>query len=326
VSDRPEKPVSPMLTSAPPPSSELPRRQATPINGQPKPANVSPASTSSSASFIPLATEKSRGWHRIPEWLRDIIWPTVLAATDTEAAVEQGRRDERRDADLAAIDGLAAEANQDVLTAASDAVKASFDAEKDRRASVESRLTTVLGMVSIAASIAFGALTSVFGAGFQGVNTPTAVLGAVLMVYAVVQLVNALLAALRGLRRAGYENISPADVLPRSGESRVDHQLRTMRVTVNTRVQHADVNSKKVESMDVAHTALRNFVIAVLLLSGLVASVMVRPGNDRSVAHRVISQLRSDTALIEVLRGPRGLPGPRGQPGIRGPVGPGGPR
>jgi hypothetical protein len=280
----------------------------------------------SSAGGAPSAVKDSASWwRRVPEPIRDIVWPVVLPSTVAEEKAERERIELRRDADLAAVDALASGVSDEAIADAADAIKASLEAEKDRRASVEARLTTVLGMVSVAASVAFGALTSVFGKGFQGVNARSAVLGAVLMVYAVVQLVNALLASLRGLRRAAYETIAPADVLPRSGESPTEHRLRIMKVGILTRVQHADVNSRKVEAMAVAHVALRNFVIAVLALSILVAAVMAWPGEDTSVEQQIVRRIRSDSALIELLRGPRGNPGPQGSPGIKGERGPAGP-
>lgn len=266
-----------------------------------------------------------RLWRRVPEPIRDVIWPAVLPSTVAEDELERQRRDARRDADLAAVDALASGVDDQAIADAATAIEASFEAEKARRSSVESRLTTVLGMVSVAASVAFGALTSVFSKGFQGVNTPSAVVGAGLMVYAVVQLVNALLASLRGLQRAGYETIAAADVLPRPGESRAENRLRNMRIGIRTRVQHADVNSRKVEAMAVAHVALRNFVIAVLVLSVLVATVMAWPGEDQSIEQQIIRRLRSDSALIELLRGPRGNAGPQGKPGVQGERGPAGP-
>jgi hypothetical protein len=84
--------------------------------------------------------------------------------------------------------------------------------------------------------------------------------------------------------------------------------------------QHAEVNSRKVEAMDVAHTALRNFVIAVLCLSVFVAAAMVRPGVE-SGDRALLAKLRADPSLMEVLRGPEGKPGAQGPPGPRGPPG-----
>jgi hypothetical protein len=250
----------------------------------------------------------------------------VLVPTAAETAAAEQQRNARRDADLAAIDGLGADVSDEVLAEAADAVQTSVIAENERRTSVEARLTTVLGMVSVAAAVVFGALTSVSSRGFEGVSTPVAVVGAGLMIYAVLQLVNALRAALRGLRRTEYLTISPADVLRRPGESSTDCGKRGMRVAVETRMQHADVNSRKVEAMAVAHTALHNFVMAVLVLGVVVAGAMVWPsGSDRALEGRIVTKLRSDPALLDLLRGPRGVPGPPGQRGEPGPQGPAGP-
>jgi hypothetical protein len=261
-----------------------------------------------------------RAWYRLPERLRDALWPAVTPTSPAEAVAEAQRERERRARDDAAIDALAVVSDDDVLRDAATTVQASLDDERDRRASAETRLTTVLGMVSIAASVAFGALTAVFSKGFQGVPTIEAFLAALLMVYAVLQLVIALLAALRGLVRREYLASLPADLLRAPAETLNAHLRRQMRLMTIASAQHAEVNSRKVEAMDVAHTALRNFVIAVLCLSVFVAAAMVRPGVE-SGDRALLAKLRADPSLMEVLRGPEGKPGAQGPPGPRGPPG-----
>lgn len=279
-----------------------------------------------SASSVPLKRHDSRivrAWCWVPEWIRDSFWPAVTPATPMELEREKRQDLERLEQDLASIDALSGTTDDSVLQRAAAAILLSIDAERERRSSAEARLTTVLGMVSIAASVAFGALTAVFGKGFQGVNTFEAIAGAGMMVYAVLQLVNALLASLRGLRRRGYLQSQPSELLPKPGETANAHLRRQMALMVHARAQHAELNSRKIDAMDVAHTALRNFVYAVFILSAFVAAAMVRPGGE-SPESAIITKLRADPTLIELLRGPRGsqgdkgLPGPAGQRGAAG--------
>lgn len=267
----------------------------------------------------------ARAWHRAPEWLRDIIWPAITFATPAERALEAQRDRGRLERDIVAIEQLAT-ASDDVLHEATEAIRESVESEGERRSSVEARLTTVLGMVSVAASVAFGALTAVFGKGFQGVGTPAAVVGASLMIYGTIQLVNALLAAIRGLSRAGYLSSQPADILPRISDTVSEHLCRQMRLMVIARAQHVGINSRKVEAMAVAHMALRNFVCSVLLLSIVVGLVMIAPGD--STDRELMAKLRANPALVDLLRGPQGIPGlqgPAGPQGNQGPPGPEGP-
>jgi hypothetical protein len=264
----------------------------------------------------------ARTWHRVPERLRDIIWPAVTLATPAERESESRLDTDRLDRDLLAIERLAS-VEDDVLRSAAEAIRESVESERERRSSVETRLTTVLGMVSVAASVAFGALTAFFGKGFQGVGTPAAVIGVGLMVYGTVQLVNALLAALRGLSRAGYLSTQPADLLPGVTDTVNEHLRRQMRLMVEALSQHASTNSRKVEAMAVAHTALRNFVCSVLILSIVVGFVMIVPGD--SGERELIAKLRTNPVLIDLLRGPQGLPGAQGPAGAQGSQGPPGP-
>lgn len=271
-----------------------------------------------------------RVWCAVPEKLRDLFWPSTTPSTPAELARESKRDAESLELDISAIDAWADVDDDVALRAAADALQRSVEGERDRRSSVEARLTTVLGMVSVAASVAFGALTAVFNKGFQGVASVSAFVGVAVMLYAVLQLVNGLLAALRGLARTGYLEALPAEFLRRPTETTNQHLRRQMHHMVRARAQHAEANSRKVETMDVAHTALHHFVVAVLILSVFMAAAMIIPGRD-APDRALIAKLRSDPALMELLRGPRGAPGAagaqgpsggRGATGERGPQGP----
>lgn len=295
------------------PRQESPRPSSTGASVEvvPKPTDTSPLKADRHASVL------LRVWCALPENLRDLIWPSITPSMPAELARESKRDTERLELDIAAIDALADVDDDDALLAAAGALQSSVEGERGRRSSVEARLTTVLGMVSVAASVAFGALTAVFNKGFQGVATVPAFVGVAVMVYAVLQLVNGLLAALRGLVRTEYLETLPAELLRRPTETTNQHLRRQMHHMARARAQHAEANSRKVDAMAVAHTALRHFVISVLILSLLMAAIMIIPGSSAS-ERSLISKLRSDPALIELLRGPRGAPG---APGAQGPTG-----
>jgi hypothetical protein len=214
------------------------------------------------------------------------------------------------------------------LTAGIEDARRLYEREARRRSSVETRLTTVLGMASVAATIAFGTLTTSFAKGLTGVGSLTAVVASSLSVYAVIQLACALRASLSGLSRRAYRRVTLTDLLPAENEAADVHAKRVMEVYAAATEQHAAANNEKVTSMAVAHEALRNFVGAVVTLAVFLVVAVAISDAGGSLEERVVQKLRGDPALIELLRGPQGEtgpPGPQGLQGPRGAIGPPGP-
>lgn len=261
-------------------------------------------------------------WRWLPEGLRDAILPTVEPIKPVE--LEANRRELASWMERALERADALPDKDDTLENELEDVEALLDAERDRRSSVEARLTTILGLTSVAASIAFGALTALFGRGFVGVPKLSAVLAVMILGYCFVQLVCAIWAAIRGVSRADYRSMHAAEVLPQSGETRSARNRRVIKAYVGAIEQHREANNVKVTRMAVAHVALRNFVFGSLGLTLLLGASMVFGGSPESIEARVVRSIRADSALIETLRGPRGAAGPRGAQGEIGPTGPSG--
>ena len=259
-------------------------------------------------------------------WLRDLLWPSVEPWTARERESEDTKREERLREVQDKLSALSTNDSDATATAAGGARRL-VDAEQERRASVESRLGIVLGMTSIATSVVFGTMLGLSGGGIENLPSLAAIPVIAVMVYAAIQLLAAVRSAIRGLERRSYEHLRPAEVMPSAQESSQEYQLRMAKAYTRTALQHQCVTNDKVSQMAVAHVALRNFVGAVFtLVVGLGAVLLLTPSGD-TVTNRVLRELRSDSELIEVLRGPRGLrgamgpQGPSGQKGDKGPAG-----
>ncbi len=263
-----------------------------------------------------------RYWWGLPEWLRDLFWPSVTPFSESEGKSEQEKQASVAQVDNEHIEGL--QVPQDGLASVFEAAKAILRAESDRRASVETRLTTVLGMTSVASAIAFGVLAIALNReGRLSVGAWSGGVAVGLVFYVLLQVVCALLASIRGLSRTGYLPVRVGDLIPLQGEDPAVTGRRVLKKYVATAAQHAEANSQKVEQMAVAHRALQNFVVGVLLLTVWVAVMLATGWGQRGSSEKaLLLKLRSDTALIELLRGPAGPPGPRGLAGPQGPAGP----
>ncbi len=157
--------------------------------------------------------------------------------------------------------------DEETLSKYVDACKDALDDERERQRGVDSRLTTMIGLSSITATIALGTILT------ASVQKPqwTWVLMALLL-YLTLQTCSTVLAAISGLDRRAYRGSLPFDVLPKQGEDRVAHLRRLMQLHHDILMQHQDQNNSKVTQMAVAYRAGRNFILGVIVFAGVAAS------------------------------------------------------
>jgi hypothetical protein len=190
-----------------------------------------------------------------------------------------------------------------------------LEGEDARRQSVETRLTSIMGLSSIAGTIVFGGLLAQATGVLQvqrGWLRWMMTLGGL---YLVMQLCSAILAALSGLlARQAYLATETRDIFPSpGGEARPIYLRRRIRESVAELEDHELLNNKKVTQMAVAHRAMKNFlwVLLFIALIGAYGSI-----TQSSRADDLFERLRKDHEVQELLRGPQGVPGPRGEPCI----------
>lgn len=183
--------------------------------------------------------------------------------------------------------------------------------EDERRQGVDARLTTIVGLSSIAGTIVLG---SMFGQPSSLRNGLQGWLLAFGLFYLTLQVCSAILAAILGLGRRGYHTIMPADVLPVQGEAPAVQLRRQIANCLDILDDGRSKNNEKVTQMAVAHRAMLNFLAGLLALAilGTLHTITASPSDD------LVERLRQDKTLQELLRGSQGTPG---SPGPQGPAG-----
>ncbi len=185
--------------------------------------------------------------------------------------------------------------------------------ESDRRSSVDSRLGTVIGLLSIAGSIVFGTIATSNPNEIHGWLKWPLVLGPL---YLTSQVCISILASVRGLGRRSYKGSTPAEVLPAANERPETHLRGQIQSVLAMIENHRELNNQKVTELAIAHRATANFAggLLVLAIVATVASLSARSHTD------VIQQIRTDPAIRQLLRGPQGPPGSTGPAGPTGAV------
>lgn len=274
-----------------------------------------------------LAGAATGAWARRSSLL-DVFWPTLEQWSPERVRLEEERAGERLQADLARVRALASREEEELETYAEEVGRA-YEAERERGQSVESRLTSILGLASVAASAVLGLLTFHLGRSTNSHPTFGNVVAFLLTLYIVLQVLRAVLAAVTGLSRRSYRKLVLEERLPDTEEDRKTHLIRLMETEVKRTHQMDEVVNAKVDQMALAHDSLRNFLWGVAVLAVFLTSRGLLPGTEEPVERRVLRALRADPEMIELLRGHRGAPGPpgpSGPPGPRGNAGPPSPR
>jgi hypothetical protein len=155
------------------------------------------------------------------------------------------------------------------LASARQALESLVQAAQEREASIEERLRALIPVTAAAAAIILGVglpqLRGELGGGAR------ATLFALASLYAVIQLLRTLLAAVAGLETRSYLAPTPEDLFPRPGEELLARERRLSELWYDVMVTVEEAGNRKVDQMDDAHRALRNFVVGALLAAVVVA-------------------------------------------------------
>lgn len=187
--------------------------------------------------------------------------------------------------------------------------------ETERLKGVEARLGGVLGLTSITSSVLIGGIFAIMNGGLSDSSRAVRVFACFTLLYLSLQIISSTLAAIRGLKRASWigENIDNYIGSPTVGPSEQHRQNALLSCKRFLRMEE-NIN-QKVTQMDVAHTAIRNFASASILIAvlGCVAVFMQQPGSTADKAIRTSPALQK---LLQGPPGPAGPQGPKGDPGV----------
>jgi hypothetical protein len=236
--------------------------------------------------------------------LRDWFYPTM----DPPTAEQVCRTSARENALLAA-----AEAHPD-SKAVAQAYTELLANETERLKSVEARLSGILSLTSITASLLVGGMFVLLNGGLSDSSLWLRVTAAAALLYLNLQVVCSTLATICGMSRATWDYPSIDDLLPPSS---ISPQEFNRQIALNNcrRLLGAERNiNDKVTQMAIAHRAIRNFAAgsALIAVLGFAAVGLQRPGSAAAKA------IRNDPGIQKLLTGPQGPPGPAGPKGEPG--------
>lgn len=251
--------------------------------------------------------------------LFDLIvpWDRIPSPTELEQ-VNNRRRDEK-----SLVSERVQIANERPLEQMVTDLESLLEQESDRRSSIDARLSTIVGLASIAATIAMGVIVAQAGGTLKIQSPRTKWTLSALSLYLILQLCTAIYWAIRGQSRRSYKSATVSDAVPESLPDPID-RLRHRVLGLVDRLQfNQEVVNEKVTAMAVAHRAAINFAVGLFILS-VAATAFSTSGIAES---SILEVLKADTQLRDLLRGPTGPQGPpgplgpRGEKGDRGPPG-----
>jgi hypothetical protein len=245
-------------------------------------------------------------------WSTDLVfpWPTPFTRQ------EKTQQTDRRDALLAECESRVQSLTDDeeALKSYLEQCDSRVESEKDRGQGVEGRLTSILGLSSIAGTIVFGSILAEATGAVHAQRVELQWIIGLGASYLTIQLGSAIFAAVRGLARRQYYSESASDILPTATEVRPAYLKRRIRSRSEELIDRQERNNEKVTQMAVAHRALTNFVVALLLFAAIGTLYGVRASGPNDT----IEILKKNKQLLELLRGPQGDPGVPGPPGPQG--------
>jgi len=245
-------------------------------------------------------------------WLLDKVFPLAQPHSAEEQVTISSKR-------AAAVEEwnsrtAALPEDRDALEHYLSLCKDALDDEQKRQQSVDARLTTIIGLLTITVSIVFGTILT------NMPQTSSALFWLMLLslVYLITQLVRAIYVSISGLERRTYAKESLSDLLPSRGEEYSTYSRRRLTQFSAILVQNQDENNKKMTQMAVAHCAVRNFITGLIVFAVIACfhQITRQPSDD------LLKRFKADQELRELLRGPQGPPGIAGQTGPTGSPGP----
>jgi len=250
---------------------------------------------------------------KVSDWLwviNDWVIPRARPLSKADSEKQQARQIEEAAESERRVEALPDE--ESILVGYLGECAKLLEAEDARRQSVEGRLTSVMGLSSIAATIVFGSILAQASGTLHVQRVWLRWVLALGALYLALQLCCAIIAALCGLERRGYLSSPPRDIFPSpTGEARSIHLRRQILNCLNLLSDHQSLNNAKVTQMAIAHCATRNFIWFLLFLAivGAYGGITSSGRGDD-----LIETLRKNHEVQELLRGPQGPPGPKGEP------------
>lgn len=199
----------------------------------------------------------------------DLIFPRIRQLSP----IDKKNDDNRCQSELAAVKKLVTELPdtekrlKDYLASVTELL----ELEKARKQSIEARLTSIIGLTSIAGTIVFGGLVAQIAGTLHVDSKYLKWLLALGAFYLTLQLCSSLLAAVRGVSRSSYISNKTSDLIPTSSDTIASFLKKKIISASEMYADHQYENNSKISHMAVAHQAMKNFVIGLLVFASSIA-------------------------------------------------------
>jgi hypothetical protein len=253
--------------------------------------------------------------------LRDFLFPFPSPLTEAEIEREKSITAAETQDSAARVSKLS-DTPESVLTGSLAACTKLQDDEENRKQGIETRLTTILGLSSIAGTIVFGGILAQAVGTIRPESNLLRLVMAIGAVYLSLQICSAILAAVHGLMTRGYQTQLTNSAIPAADETQPAYIRRQINECVARVQNHRARNNSKATQLIAAHQAMKQFVFGLILLAvvgGIAALFAKKP------ADVFVQTLKNNHELSETLRGAQGMKGDVGPQGPKGDVGPQGP-
>lgn len=187
------------------------------------------------------------------DFIIDCIWPRIKPWTKEEENKENNRLNELLNKDKLAIDEILSHSDELRLFSLEN-IKEILDFEEERKKNIESKLTSIIGLTSIVATIT---IATEFTKPPELIQNYYIIL-LFIKTYIMLQLVSALVAAVNGLQRKSYQQNNIKDIMPKKDETKSEFQIKIMKSYAECFWQNNKINSEKIDQMAIAHRALKN--------------------------------------------------------------------
>ena len=200
---------------------------------------------------------------QVSHWLRDLVWATL----DPPPRNLLGDTDELRPE-------INADAHDDVVREVYGRLSAELEIEAERRRAVETKLLAVGSVAPIAVTIMVAAISFLSSGRLRDFVPESVLVVLIIAVYVALQFLRAMLAAICGLSRRGYSGPQISEIV-RAGTVEPSGYLRNASNDVARRIeQHRETTNEKVSQLAVAHFAIRNAVVALVVELVIVAGLV----------------------------------------------------
>jgi hypothetical protein len=217
---------------------------------------------------------------RVLSEFADWFYPRLEGDLGAHASNEATKRSERLREVALRVEDLGSD--EDRLVEHLAAMEALAEKENARKGSVDTRLISIVGLLSVAATVALTGMLALASRALPFDDDTVRLVLTVGCFYLLLQLFAAFQAAVGGLRSAGYTVTTASSVLPERGRTRAVFLRDRITTEAEALEDNRERNNRKVDALNVSYTAIRNF-LAGLLFVGCCAltSTILLTGHSR---------------------------------------------